>query len=60
MTATLDWGNVVTSNLVTGRLGFDQSLGMSFNPGGRNAVGSKFGSQLTRDRRGRGEWERSA
>ena len=34
MTATLDpWGNVVTSNLATGRLGFDQSLGMSFNPG---------------------------
>ena len=33
MTATLDpWGNLVTSNLATGRLGFDQSLGMSFNP----------------------------
>ena len=61
MTATLDpWGNVVTSNLATGRLGFDQSLGMSFNPGGRDAPGSEFGSQLTRDWRGRSERDRRA
>ena len=34
MTATLDpWGKLLASNLATGRLGFDQSLGMSFNPG---------------------------
>jgi hypothetical protein len=34
MTATLDaYGTLLSSNLVTGRLGFDQSLALAFNPG---------------------------
>ena len=34
MTATLDGnGGVLATNLVTGRLGFDQSLALAYNPG---------------------------